>query len=80
MRNFDRFVLRVVGGSDAADGPRLAVGGEVGMQLDHGAAGRDGICAVDLNLVISLRMTECRGPEQDEGGKKGLQRVSLDKL
>ena len=55
----------------------LAVGSEVRVQFDHSAARGLGLRAVDLDLVVALRVGEsgCDGEENEER-KKALQAVS----
>jgi len=65
-------VLGVVGGRHAVDDVRLAVGGEVGVQLDHGGAGRDRVRAVDLNLVVVLCMGGGDDGREDENCEKAM--------
>ena len=56
LRDFDGFVFGVVGGLHAIDDVALTIGGEVGVQFEHGGAGCNGFGAVNLDLVIVLRM------------------------
>jgi hypothetical protein len=46
----------MVGGVYAVDEVLLTIGRVVGMQFHHGALGRFGICAIDLDLIIALSM------------------------
>jgi hypothetical protein len=49
-------MLLMVGGVYAVDQVLLTIGRVVGMQFHHGALGRFGICAIDLDLIIALSM------------------------
>jgi hypothetical protein len=54
LGDLDGFVFGVISGGHAVDGLAVAVGGEVRVQFDHGAAGSNRLRAVDLNLVVAL--------------------------
>jgi hypothetical protein len=82
LRDFDGFVLGVVGGLHAIDNVALTIGGEVGMELEHGGAGGNGFSAVNLDLVVALRMGEGNGGDEGEaedadGGEKQSQKNAL---
>src|ERR1700742_2604788 len=66
--DLDGLVLLMIGGIDAADFITLALGGEIGVQLHHGAVGCNSGGAVDLDLVIALRMSGpgCRAEEEQQ--------------
>ena len=55
LRDFDSFVLLMIGGVRTIAGGLTAVGGEVAVQLNHGVARRHGFGTVDLHFVIALR-------------------------
>jgi len=60
-------------------GRQVAVGCEVGVQLDHGAARGHGVSAVDLDLVVALGSGNGRGNgKQNQGDEADLQRALLD--
>jgi hypothetical protein len=54
LRDFDGFVFGVVRRLDAIDHGFRSVHGEVGVQFEHGASGRDGVIAIDLDLIVVL--------------------------
>ena len=54
LGDLDGLVELVVGGVDAVDGFGLAVGGVVGVQLEHGVFGGYCVGAVDLDFVVPL--------------------------
>ena len=76
LRDLDGLVLGVIGGLHAVDDVALAVGGEVGVELDHGGAGSDRVGAIDLDLVVALgaqRRGWLRRAEKTTAGKKTFQ-------
>jgi hypothetical protein len=82
LRDFDDFVFGVVGGLNAIDDVALTIGGEVGVQFEHGGAGCNGFSAVNLDLVIVLRIGEGNGGDEGEaedadGGEKRSQKNAL---
>src|SRR5450631_1406597 len=60
LRNFDGLMFRMVGGQYAILHRLASLGGEIRMQLDHGAGGRDGVRAINLNFVIVLCVSRDR--------------------
>ncbi len=78
LGDFDGLVFGVVGGIDAIDESLLADGGVVGMQLDHGAMRSLRLRAIDLDLVVALRVCNTCSSSEDEreNRKKALQAVS----
>ena len=64
LRDLDGFVKLMVGGVDAIDDVALALGGEVGVQLDHGGLWCNGVCAIDLDLVVALCVSGSRNTEK----------------
>ena len=72
----------VVGGLHAIDDVALTIGGEVGVQFEHGGAGCNSVRALDLDLVIVLRMGAGNGGDEGEaedanGGEKRSQKNAL---
>jgi hypothetical protein len=75
LGELDGLVLGVVGGIDAvgcigrAGESFEAVDGEVGVELNHQGLGRDGIGAVDLDLVVVLGAEmRCQDETENECG------------
>ena len=56
LRDLDGFVLGIIGRCDAVDHVALTLSGKIRMKLNHGASRGHCIRAVDLYLVITLRM------------------------
>src|SRR5258708_10979511 len=54
LRNFNRFVLGVVGGLEAVNYSLAAIYREVRVELDHSGARSYCVVAVDLNFVVVL--------------------------
>jgi hypothetical protein len=82
LRDFDGFVRGVVGGLNAIDDVSLAIGGEVGVEFEHGGAGGNGFRAVNLDLVVALCMGEGNGRDEGEAedaevGEKQFQKNAL---
>src|ERR1700679_415995 len=67
-RDLDGLVFLMIGWIHAADLITLALRGEIGVQLHHGAMWGNSGGAVDLNLVIALRMRGpgCRAEEEQQ--------------
>jgi hypothetical protein len=59
-------MLLMVGRVDAADEMLLPVGGEVGMQLKHRALGSFCICAINLDLIVALRVKKVGSRESKQ--------------
>src|SRR2546423_7352926 len=55
-------VLGVIGGEHAVNHAFVSIHGEIGVQLNHGVAGRDRIVAIDLDFVVVLG--ECSDTKQ----------------
>src|SRR5580698_2620180 len=51
---FERLMLLMIGWNDAIDVVLLTFRGEVGVQFRHQSLRRNGVCAVNLNLIVSL--------------------------
>ena len=51
---------RVLIGADPVDGGLGSLEGEVRVQLDHGAAGRNHLRSVDLHFIVALRTNQRR--------------------
>ena len=71
LRDFESFMLLMIGRIDAVEKALLSIGCEVGVQLDHGAAWGFSVCAVDLDLVVSLRA--CIACEKEESGCREIE-------
>src|ERR1700683_2784115 len=67
-RDLDGLVFLMIGGIHAADLITLALGGEIGVQLHHGAVWGNSGGTVDLDLVIALRLRGpgCRAEEEQQ--------------
>src|ERR1700722_17557795 len=66
LRNLKRLVQLMVGRVYAVDNILLALGGEVGMKLNHGALWLDGSRAIYLDLVVALSIHWPHPQERDE--------------
>src|SRR5580698_10480985 len=71
---FERLMLLMIGRNDAIDVVLLTFRGEVGVQFSHQCLRRDGACAVNLDLIVSLCHTRShaaddRDPENREGSQ-----------
>ena len=81
LGDLDGFVFGAIGGSHAAEGLALAVGGEVRVQLDHGAARSLRFRAVNLNFIVALGARHGDGRASGkEKSEKQLQGRSLHRV
>ena len=52
--DFECFVLGMIGGEHTVDHGFASIHREIGVQFNHGVAGRDSVVAIDLDFVVVL--------------------------
>src|SRR5207248_625176 len=54
LGDFERLVFGMIGGEHTINNGLASIHREIGVQFNHGVAGRDSVVAIDLDFVVVL--------------------------